>query len=78
MKTLLIGQSILTSASLKVHDANSTNIKDYSIFIGDQDNFNYKTTMTEQTFYRLGVKGDRFNYQMIIKLIFNTTSKNCR
>ena len=45
------------SASLKVHDANSQNVKDYSIFIASQSNFNYATTMTEQTFYRLGVKG---------------------
>ena len=45
------------SASLKVHDANSQNVKDYSILIASQDNFNYKTTMTEQTFYRLGIKG---------------------
>ena len=45
------------SASLKVHDANSQNVKDYSILIASQSNFNYKTTMTEQTFYRLGIKG---------------------
>ena len=45
------------SASLKVHDANPQNVKDYSITIADQDNFNYTTTMTEQTFYRLAVKG---------------------
>ena len=46
------------SASLKVHDANSQNIKDYSITIADQDNFNYTTTMTEQTFYRFAIKGN--------------------
>ncbi len=45
------------SASLKLHDANSTQGKDYSILISSQDNFNYATTMTEQTFYRLAVKG---------------------
>ena len=45
------------SASLKVHDANPQNVKDYSITIADQDNFNYTTTMTEKTFYRLGIKG---------------------
>ena len=46
------------SASLKVHDANPQNIKDYSILIASQDNFNYTTTMTEQTFYRLSIKGN--------------------
>ena len=46
------------SASLKVHDANPQNVKDYSILIASQDNFNYTTTMTEQTFYRLGIKGN--------------------
>ena len=45
------------SASLKLHDANSTKGEDYSILISDQDNFNYKTTMTEQVFYKLGIKG---------------------
>lgn len=45
------------SASLKLHDANSTQGKDYSILIASQDNFNYTTTMTEQTFYKLGIKG---------------------
>ena len=48
---------IPNSASLKVHDANSQNVKDYSILIASQDNFNYTTTMTEQTFYKLGIKG---------------------
>ena len=33
------------------------NINDYSILIASQNNFNYRTTMTEQTFYRLGIKG---------------------
>ena len=46
------------SASLKVHDANSQNVKDYSIFIISQSNFNYTTTMTEQTFYRFAIKGN--------------------
>ena len=45
------------SASLKLHDANSTKGEDYSIFIASQSNFNYATTMTEQTFYKLAVKG---------------------
>ena len=33
------------SASLKVHDANSQNVKDYSIFIASQSNFNYATNL---------------------------------
>ena len=33
------------SASLKVHDANSQNVKDYSKFIISQSNFNYTTTV---------------------------------
>ena len=45
------------SASLTLHDANSTFGNDYSILIASQDNFNYLTTMTEQTFYRLSVQG---------------------
>ena len=45
------------SQSLKLHDANSQKVKDYSILIASQDNFNYKTTMTEQVFYKLTVKG---------------------
>ena len=45
------------SASLKVHDANPQNVKDFSILIASQDNFNYTTTMTEQIFYRLVVQG---------------------
>ena len=45
------------SSSLKVNDYNSTRLKDYSILIASQDNFNYKTSMTEQTFYKLAVKG---------------------
>ena len=47
-----------SSASLKLNDANSQNIKDYSIFILSQSNFNFTTTMTEQTFYRFGIKGN--------------------
>ena len=46
------------SASLKLHDANSQNVKDYSIFIVSQSNFNFTTTMTEQTFYRFAIKGN--------------------
>ena len=45
------------SESLYLHDANSQKVQDHSILIASQDNFNYKTTMTEQTFYKLTVKG---------------------
>jgi len=48
------------SASLKIYDANSNKIKDYSFNISSQsisNNFNPKSVLTEQTFYKLAIKG---------------------
>jgi len=45
------------SASLKIHDSNPNKIKDYSHFISTQPKPNFRSTTTEQTFYKLAVKG---------------------
>ena len=48
------------SGSLKIYDANSNNIKDYTFNISSQsisNNFNPRAVLTEQTFYKLTVKG---------------------
>ena len=45
------------SASLKIYDSNPNKIKDYSHFISTQPKPNFRSTTTEQTFYKLAVKG---------------------
>ena len=45
------------SASLKIYDSNPKKIKDYSHFISTQPKPNFRSTTTEQTFYKLAVKG---------------------
>ena len=48
------------SESLNINDANSNKIKDYSFNISSQsisNNFNPKAVLTEQTFYKLTIKG---------------------
>lgn len=46
-----------SSASLKIHDANPSKKKDYSITIGSQPKFKPKSTITEKSFFKLTVKG---------------------
>ena len=45
------------SASLKIKDSNPQKTKDYSQLISTQKNLNFKTSLTEQTFYKFNVKG---------------------
>ena len=45
------------SGSLKIRDANPNKLKDFSINIADQSNLNFKSTTTEQKFFKFGVKG---------------------
>ena len=45
------------SASLKIYDSNPQHTKDYSHLISTQPSLNFRTSMTEQTFYRFGVRG---------------------
>jgi len=49
------------SASLKIYDSNPQHTQDYSHFITSQPtesgSLNFRTFMTEQTFYRFGVRG---------------------
>ena len=45
------------STNLKIYDSNPKHIKDYSHLISTQPSLNFRTTMTEQTFYKFGVRG---------------------
>jgi len=44
-------------ASLTITDSNPSNVKDYTHLLNTQDNLNYRTVTTEQTFYSFGVRG---------------------
>ena len=45
------------SASLKIYDSNPQKVKDYSHLISSQRSLNFKTFMSEQNFYKFGVRG---------------------
>jgi len=45
------------SASLKIFDSNPKKVKDYSHLISSQRSLNFKTFMSEQNFYKFGVRG---------------------
>ena len=45
------------SASLKIHDSNPHKTKDYSHLISTQPSLNFRTSISDQTFYKFNVKG---------------------
>ena len=49
-------------ANLKIYDSNPQNTQDYSHLISTQPSLNYRTFMTEQTFYKFNVRGTH-NFQ---------------